>query len=815
MPQQVTRQNHYVPIWYQKGFLLGSARALHVLDVDPPGTKLQDGRVITGRAITSRAPRGCFWAEDLYTTRFGNAINDEVERYLFGEIDSFGARAVRAFAANDGAAIHSLFLRFFEYLDAQKLRSPKGLDWIKSKYPQLTQRGLMVEMQALRQMHCTMWSECVREIVSAEASGVKFIVTDHPVSVYNAAYPPSSVECKYPDDPAIELKGSQTLFALDANHCLILTNLEYAKSRGNVDLRAPRTNPRYGGQSLVRTDAFIRTRKLSAEQVIGVNHVLKSRARRFIAAGDWGSLYPEKDAPKAWDALAATLRPPSDELWHFGGEIFVGYKDGTTHYQDAFGRTSGAHEYLAKKRVPGRVDRNGPCGCGSGRKLRNCCEGLPKHDRPSWDVFSIRERNLMFCRAVQDILGLNQGKTWEDVRRGLTDEQVKRIHEAFDSLWPRDTDLVALLPRPSDRMSRAVYLGVVDPRTVPVTVTSWLSYFDEIVIPSPFINSKNVKPEFSPTASPGKYKMQTLRNVLVLLMLEPFIAAGFVHLVPDPADFGDLRHVVWRMAEQRVGEIKLDEKDEKHVQALSKDEFMRGTRGLPEDSLRRIIERNAPEAPAENIDELVRHLKREQQLDPLALLQELPPGEEGAQLLTVKGLNLEVGLFLAQFTGAVIYTDLGVHWKHLHAHTGATESSPSNSAWGPVIEKIAGIPFLLDDNARDSLERRLSGRFDAVRASIRRIVAILREPGSAPIRKKMLREGLDQVEAARRCLRTAWKGVRSATDHEEGHLEGLIELSVPQGGFELNTVRRLLLTYGRAKQSLPMLAAMRISINRV
>src|SRR5690606_8599379 len=135
-----------------------------------------------------------------------------------------------------------------------------------------------------------------------------------------------------------------------------------------------------------------------------------------------------------------------DDLWRFGGEIYVGYADGSTHYQDAFGRTSDAHKYLQRKNRQSDLGPNDSCGCGSGRKFKHCCKVLPEADRPSWDVYGIRERNLMLTRAVQDILGLTAGKSWDDVRRELSDEQVKRIHEAFGSLWPEDTDLTELLP---------------------------------------------------------------------------------------------------------------------------------------------------------------------------------------------------------------------------------------------------------------------------------------------------------------------------------------------------------------------------------
>lgn len=192
---QIAHQNHYVPIWYQKGFIVDPSKSLQVLDLDPPRIELPDGRSKLRRAIINRAPANCFVEDDLYTTRFGSVISDEVERYLFGAIDRLGATAVRTFATGDLAGIHDSFQHFFSYLDAQKMRTPKGLDWIKSKYQQLTQLGLMIEMQALRQMHCTMWVESVREIVSAEDSDIKFILTDHPVTIYNPAYPSGSSAC--------------------------------------------------------------------------------------------------------------------------------------------------------------------------------------------------------------------------------------------------------------------------------------------------------------------------------------------------------------------------------------------------------------------------------------------------------------------------------------------------------------------------------------------------------------------------------------------------------------------------------------------
>ena len=160
------------------------------------------------------------------------------------------------------------------------------------------------------------------------------------------------------------------------------------------------------------------------------------------------------------------------------------------------------------------------CGCGSAYAYKDCCQRLPTAERASWEVYGLRERNLMFCNAVQGILGLDQSATWEDVRRTLSDEQVQRIHRAFVGLWPEDTDLAALLPRPNPKVLRSVYLGFSDPRTVEATVLGWLRYVDEIVLVNPFLLGTRLKPAFSPIESPAGHKVQTLKNVLLLLVLD-------------------------------------------------------------------------------------------------------------------------------------------------------------------------------------------------------------------------------------------------------------------------------------------------------
>ncbi|MCE6983197.1 hypothetical protein EI534_38805, partial [Pseudomonas frederiksbergensis] len=93
------------------------------------------------------------------------------------------------------------------------------------------------------------------------------------------ALPPEAPQCAFPHDPGIAPKASQTLFPMSRDHCLILTNLEYAKNPSVPPLEK-RIFARNFRQSMVRTDKMIRTRRLTDIEVARINHVLKARAQR-------------------------------------------------------------------------------------------------------------------------------------------------------------------------------------------------------------------------------------------------------------------------------------------------------------------------------------------------------------------------------------------------------------------------------------------------------------------------------------------------------------------------------------------------------
>lgn len=801
MAEPLSRENHYVPQWYQRTFLAPGATELYRLDLQPKTVELGNGTTKTLDWPVRRSISACFVERDLYTTRFGAIISDEIERQLFGAIDTKGSHAVRAYVSGDPRAMHYAFEDLFEYVDAQKLRTPRGLDWIKARYPRLNQAQLMREMQSLRLMHCTMWAEGVREIVSAANSDVKFIVSDHPVTVYNPAYAPGSTQCTYPNDPSIALLGTQTIFALDPNTCLIFTHLECATSPTDIKPTKHRTFARFRGQSLVRTDAFVRTRKLSRDDVIAVNFLLKSRAGRFIASSEKTWLYPERSFTGSWADIAKVLLP-RDDLWRFGGEIYVGYKDGSVRYQDAFGRTSSADQYLSKKR---RVDNvpNALCGCGSGKKYRRCCHRIPAEDRASWSVFSIRERNLALCHAIQEILGLDKGKTWEDVRRELSADQVARINEFYARMWPSDTDLVELLPRKTLHGPRALYMGLSDPRTVASSVLGWLPYFGEIILAHPFVNAERVKPDFSPVKSAAKHRDQTLKNVFFMLLLEPFIHAGIIHLIPDPVDFdSQFRSTVMHMAKERARGMKLHKEDRKRSRFFSRDDFKRTRLRTPDKVLRRELKESQPDLTPEQLDRFLEFKEQERLADPLALLQTIESGEAGAQFTTMTGFSLESALYLSALTGSMIYTDMRTHWEQLLVQARGVGEAVDPFYTG-VAASLSSCRYPLALEPQALFEAMRAGRLARAQKPCRNLMNSLHERRVAGLDR-----GLDVL------LTKAVAAIRQYVHRTRPPLRALgkVEVAIPHGGFDRIEVSRLLLTYGRTEQARTAPMAMFVSL---
>lgn len=781
----ITRDNHYVPIWYQRGFIEPGATQLAYLDMRPDRHELPDGSSRRGRSRFRSSPKQCFVARDLYTTFFGTLVNDEIEKRLFGAIDTDGAPAIRAFIGEDVREWHEHFQTLFRFIDVQKLRTPKGLDWLRAQYPRLSQNELMVEMQAIQAMHCTIWSEGVREIVSAADSAVKFIISDHPVTVYNHAIDPSANACLYPREPSIALKATQTIYPLDRDHCLILTNLEYAKDEEAAPTEK-RTFARNFRSSMVRTDAFPRLRRLGDDDVRKINHVIKARARRFVAAGREEWLDPEVGDEARWSDLRGVLRPPERALFGFGGEIFAKFDDGSVHYQDQFGRTEQANDFLTKhvdekSMRPGQV-----CGCGSGMAFKNCCAPLPASLRPSWTTRSIRERNLMLYRGITDILGLDKGCDWLEVRRAITDEHIREVHVLYRALWPIDTDILQLLPKPDGR-PRAVYTGSLHPAAIMDFALGSSLYFGELIIENPFVHAAQMKPEFSPIDSPHAYHQEFVKTVYLFLTLIPLVETGYVNLIPDPTVFDQhLHRQMMQMARRRSSGMNISLEDEPRAKELMELDFKRNLLSMPEDGLRAQLRRSSPQLHEAELDDVIAYMRAARDRDPLAAVKEDLLGNGGQFNLAKMAPNFEMALYIAQASGAAIVTDSPHRWREMQL--AIARQGGGNPIRIPDFSKaMAAVPLGFVNDVDDFFKIAATGSFEGYPPLMRdafRYLAQIDERGAKPNWEAGL---------AARVARLHRDSQARLRKEVASFSSGRIHAMLPSGGIRDNTVNRLLL----------------------
>lgn len=336
------RNNHYVPIWYQKRFLPPEQqnKELFRLDLKPGTAKDSRGGIHQKNAVRALGFKHCFVDRDLYTTRFGLQDSTEIEQLFFGAIDSKGREAVDYFANFAHPSVNSAaFQNMVIYMSTQKLRTPKGLGWLSSRVRSTDRNAVLRYMIQLQQLHCAFWTESIWLIADASQSETKFIVSDHPVTVYNRRCGPRSMWCRGYADPDIHFQGTHTIFPLSLEKILVLTNLSWVRNPYQSEVIV-RPNPNPWRAAMFNFMEIQTQRHLSEQEVRQINFIIKSRALRYIAAAREHWLHPDRYVSKSeWNVFGdGYLLMPDPRGVHFDGETMIGYRDGTSTAFDPYGR---------------------------------------------------------------------------------------------------------------------------------------------------------------------------------------------------------------------------------------------------------------------------------------------------------------------------------------------------------------------------------------------------------------------------------------------------------------------------------------------
>jgi hypothetical protein len=343
------RNNHYVPIWYQKKFIPTGQKnqVLLCLDLKPESFKDTRGVSHMRRAVSAKGFKHCFYERDLYTAFFGSKPSTKIEKIFFGNIDSNGRYGVEYFENFAHPSIdHDAFHYLMLYMSTQKLRTPKGLMWLSKQTGTNDQNAILNAMLQFQNLYCAIWTECVWLIADASQSETKFIVSDHPVTVYNRKCNPKSHWCHAGVDPPIWLQATHTIFPLSMEKALILTNLSWVRNPYQSET-ALRPNPNPLRNAIFKYTDIQTLRHLSEQEVREINYIIKSRAYRYIGAAKEDWLNPERHVRKGqWSTLGdGYLLMPDPRPINLGGEIFWGNDDGTGGSVDEYGRVPWQKDY--------------------------------------------------------------------------------------------------------------------------------------------------------------------------------------------------------------------------------------------------------------------------------------------------------------------------------------------------------------------------------------------------------------------------------------------------------------------------------------
>jgi hypothetical protein len=339
--------HHYVPQWYQKRFLPDGVTKFKYLDLHPD-TISSNGVEHQRAALLHWGPKRCFYKEDLYTLRFGAQTSDQMERMFFGEIDNRGRGAVEHFANFQGLSGETpdAFQDLVPYMGAQRFRTPRGLDDLKerSEYSTDDRNAVLATLSASFQSYATMWTEGVWEIVRASRGPTKFLLTDDPVTFYCKLVFPS--EWTYPKDVSLKQLGTRTIFPLGLDSCLIITHLEFTRKPTATPTQS-RSNARFYDHTLKHLGSIQFGRELEEGEVIRINHILKRRATRYVAAAKEEWLYPERHVSTTdWTLLDDDwfMLP---NLWRisFTTGIMMGGGKAPPFAMDEYGRKPWQHDY--------------------------------------------------------------------------------------------------------------------------------------------------------------------------------------------------------------------------------------------------------------------------------------------------------------------------------------------------------------------------------------------------------------------------------------------------------------------------------------
>lgn len=409
---------------------------------------------------------------------------------------------------------------------------------------------------------------------------------------------------------------------------------------------------------------------------------------------------------------------------------------------------------------------------------------------------------MVLFRAIVNILSLDTGKDWVEVRRDLTEEKIVRVYSLYEALWPLETDILSLLPKP-DGTARAVYTGVIEPRLITEFAIGSCLYFPEMIIENPFLHPGAVNKEFSPVEHPAQFHQEFLKSSFLFVALMPLIEAGIINLVPDPCNFDHhLRSQMMNLAEERHRWLTDMPEIDARTKWLMAENFKRSMLAMPESLRRSEIKKAVPNISEGEIENVLAYQILMREEDPFAAIDDniVKSGKGGGIVQAVKmAPNFEMTVYLARATGSLIVTDSVHRWHELKAaqprHLGlGTPLAPN------FCRQLESEPHQFVWDSGVATEMRRNGELSAHRDLVQDLYDFARSTETRGRRDKLE----SQLAARYAAVNDASQKVIRKTSLPT--TKGRMRCLMPEGGLNHTNVSRMLLTSGAEQHmdSVPM-----------
>lgn len=400
---------------------------------------------------------------------------------------------------------------------------------------------------------------------------------------------------------------------------------------------------------------------------------------------------------------------------------------------------------------------------------------------------------------LEHIFRLEKANDINELKESITTDNIRRIYAFVASIFPLETKFSSLM-EPNHNKLRAIYIAPIEPDQILRNVVRYSLYSDEIFLLNPLLNPICMAPKYNPLFQPELFKLYTLKTLVALRALAPWIRASIVQLVPDPSDFNyQFRRKTWSDAERRLMSFSASERqelfnDEENYQQYQHD-VIRSILAAPEHILEDYLRTELPTHSDETISGLVRYAKTKTEEDMLSL-----PNIANQLLLKVGG-NLELSMFLADAFGAFPYTANKNQWFELQ--TSIEKTTNTVDTWTPLTKAFQQLDFSFLDSTDVIFAARMkeSGRLSGFRNFLKKTWTGLKNSDSWS--DETARSFADELKSEQKLAEVEWNKINQDLLKSSGTAvaglagtvstisAGNLVLGVPAGGIFVKSVADL------------------------